>query len=59
MPRPTHAATLKFYLLGSLRVEGAKGPLNLPARKAQSLLAYLVLHPEEHTREKLAAFFLG
>lgn len=33
--------------------------MRLPTRKVESLLAYLVLHPEEHSREKLAALFWG
>ena len=34
-------------------------PTRLPTRKVQALLAYLVLHPEAHTREKLAARLWG
>lgn len=49
----------RLYLFGSFRLEDAKGLINLPSRKVQSLLAYLVLHPEEHTREKLAALLWG
>jgi predicted ATPase/DNA-binding SARP family transcriptional activator len=33
--------------------------LRLPTRKIESLLAYLVLHPETHSREKTAALFWG
>jgi DNA-binding SARP family transcriptional activator len=59
MPRKASAPLLKFYLLGSFHIEGAKGSINLPARKVQSLLAYLSLHPGDHAREKLAALFWG
>jgi len=31
----------------------------LPSRKAESLLAYLILHPVSHPREQLAALFWG
>ena len=44
-----------LYLLGALRVERDAQPIRLPTRKVQALLAYLVLHPAAHTREKLAA----
>lgn len=38
---------------------GNGSPVRLPTRKIESLLAYLVLHPEAHSREKLAALFWG
>ena len=50
---------LCLYLLGASRIERHNLPIRLPTRKAQSLLAYLVLHPTEHSREKLAALFWG
>ncbi len=50
---------LRFYLLGRFRVESEIGPIHLPRRKVESLLAYLLLHPETHPREKLAALFWG
>lgn len=34
-------------------------PVHLPTRKIEALLAFLVLHPEPHAREKLAALFWG
>ncbi len=55
----TAAPRLRLYLLGSFRVESEKGPIHLPTRKIESLLAFLALHPEAHSREKLAAFFWG
>ena len=50
---------LRLYLLGTSRIQRHNLPIRLPTRKAQSLLAYLVLHPTEHSREKLAALFWG
>lgn len=55
----TLTPSLKIYLLGAFRLEDEKGPVPLPAGKAQLLLAYLALHPGEHSREKLAALFWG
>lgn len=49
----------KLYLLGAFRLESATGAISLPSRKVQSLLAYLVLHREEHAREKLATLLWG
>ncbi len=59
MPRQTFAPLLKLSLLGSFQLEGEKGAILLPARKDQLLLAYLVLYPAEHAREKLAALCWG
>jgi predicted ATPase/DNA-binding SARP family transcriptional activator len=50
---------LHLYLLGSFRLERDTGPIRLPTHKIESLLAFLALHPEEHSREKLAALFWG
>ncbi len=50
---------LRLYLLGSFRVERDARTIRLPTRKVESLLAFLILHPEEHAREKLAALFWG
>ena len=62
-------ASVHIHLLGHLAIEihatdsrgrSAKGSFaRLPTRKAESLLAYLILHPESHAREKLAALFWG
>ena len=67
---PVHRLTsVHIHLLGPLAIEihstdsrggSAKGSFaRLPTRKAESLLAYLILHPESHAREKLAALFWG
>ncbi|MGA2820542.1 MAG: tetratricopeptide repeat protein [Anaerolineales bacterium] len=50
---------IRLHLLGPFRVEGGSGPIHLSRRKAASLLAYLVLHPEPHLREELATLFWG
>lgn len=50
---------LRLYVLGSFRIERGSQPIRLPRRKVESLLAYLVLHPEPHARKKLAALFWG
>src|ERR671927_1501814 len=50
---------LRLYVLGHFRLERAGKVISLLTRKIESLLAYLVLHPEPHSREKLAALFWG
>ncbi len=47
------------YLLGAFRVELKTQSIRLPTRKIEGLLAYLILHPGAHTREKLASLFWG
>jgi len=61
MAHTAPSTPLKLYLLGLFRVESERGPLPVPARKDQSLLTYLALHPQPsgHTREKLAALLWG
>lgn len=59
MPLTVLSALFKLYLLGPFRVENENGPVKLTTRKAQLLLAYLALNPQEHTREKLAALLWG
>lgn len=51
------AAQVRVYLFGHLRVDRGEEMVLLPTRQAKLLLAYLVLHPSSHTREKLAALF--
>lgn len=53
-PDPLHV-----YLFGAFRIEKDGEPIHLPRRKVESLLAYLILHPEPHSREKLAALLWG
>ncbi len=62
MARASSAAAsnlLRVYVLGPFRIERGQSPIHLPRRKVEALLSYLVLHPEEHPREKLAALFWG
>lgn len=62
MPRQIPAqdkAQLRISLLGHFRIEKQTQPVQLSTRKTESLLAYLVLHPQPHGREKLAALFWG
>lgn len=54
---PQHS--IRLYLLGSFRLERSGYLLSLPTRKAEALLAYLVLYPGVHAREKVAALFWG
>lgn len=53
------ADLIQVYLLGGFRVEREKKTIRFATRKVESLFAYLVLHPEPHAREKLAAQFWG
>lgn len=50
---------ISLCLWGALLIERDAQPIRLPTRKVQALLAYLVLHPEAHMREKLAALLWG
>ena len=47
------------YLLGAFRVELKTQSIRLPTRKIEALLAYLILNPGAHAREKLASLFWG
>ncbi|MCB0164875.1 MAG: hypothetical protein KDI79_11655, partial [Anaerolineae bacterium] len=53
------APSFRLYLFGSFRLESERQPIRLPTRKVDALLAYLALHPQPHSREKLAALFWG
>jgi DNA-binding SARP family transcriptional activator len=50
---------LCVYLLGVFRIEFEAESIRLPTRKVEALLAYLILHPGPHAREKLATLFWG
>src|SRR5689334_786577 len=50
---------LKFHLLGSFLLTIKEKPIRLPTRKVESLLAYLVLHREVQSRERIASMFWG
>jgi len=53
------ANSYRLYLLGGFRLEREGARVQLYSRKVESLLAYLVLFPQEHAREKLAALLWG
>jgi predicted ATPase/DNA-binding SARP family transcriptional activator len=50
----TAQAQVHVYFLRPFRIEQKGNIVHLPTRKTESLLAYLVLHPNSHSREKLA-----
>jgi non-specific serine/threonine protein kinase len=47
------------YLLGAFRIEREEQSIHLPTRKIESLLAYLILHPQVQAREQLATLLWG
>ena len=51
--------SLRVYLLGPMRIERDGVRVHLPRRKVESLLAYLLLHPEQQGRDHLATLFWG
>ncbi len=51
--------SFRLYLLGAFRLERDGETVSLSTRKVASLLTYLVLHPQEHAREKIAALLWG
>ena len=53
----SNTAQVHMYLLRPFRIEQKGISVHLPTRKTESLLAYLVLHPGFHSREKLATLF--
>ena len=57
---PVHdLAQIRIKLLGGFHIERQAQPIQLSTRKTESLLAYLILHPGQHGREKLAALYWG
>lgn len=50
---------LRIHLLGTLQIICNGEPLHLPRRKVEALLAFLLLHPEAHSRDSLATLFWG
>lgn len=50
---------IRLCLFGSFHLERDGQTIHFPTRKVEFLLAYLVLHPEPHSREKLAALLWG
>lgn len=62
MPRSTPVTEPKrfhIYLFGRFRIERGSSSIQLSTRKTEALLAYLILHPGKHAREKVAALFWG
>jgi predicted ATPase/DNA-binding SARP family transcriptional activator len=69
---PFRSPRFRVHLLGAFRLERETrrraarsaraqpaGSLDLPTRKSEALLAYLILHPEAHPREQVAALLWG
>ncbi|MGB8647581.1 MAG: tetratricopeptide repeat protein [Anaerolineae bacterium] len=50
---------LCIYLLGPLRIERGEETVHLSRRKVESLLTYLILHPQEQRREQIATLLWG
>jgi predicted ATPase/DNA-binding SARP family transcriptional activator len=53
------AGAWHLYTLGDVRLTRGTSALHFSTRKAASLLAFLILFPEKHTREQLATLFWG
>jgi len=53
------ANQFRLYFLGTFRIERNGQPFRLTTHKHIALLAYLVLFPRAHPREKLATLFWG
>jgi DNA-binding SARP family transcriptional activator len=49
----------RVFLFGRFRLEADGQPVRLPTHKDEALLAYLALHPQPQTRERLAGLFWG
>jgi DNA-binding SARP family transcriptional activator len=49
----------QLHLLGAFRLECGAQEIRFQRRKTASLLAYLALQPDRHTRDELAALFWG
>ncbi len=50
---------IKIELFGSVRLYKNEKPVNISRKKTKSLLAYLLLNPKRHARERLIAMFWG
>ncbi|MBL8091979.1 MAG: tetratricopeptide repeat protein [Anaerolineales bacterium] len=50
---------IKIELFGSVRLYKNEKPVNISRKKTKSLLAYLILNPNRHARERLIALFWG
>jgi DNA-binding SARP family transcriptional activator len=56
-PRKKHS--LDLHLFGKFRIQRGSRLIRLPTRKLESLLAFLALYPETHSRDKLITLFWG
>jgi len=59
MPSDGSSSAVRISLLGSFELEVNSKPVRLPTRKAEGLLAYLVLYRGIQNRGRLAALFWG
>src|SRR5215212_874532 len=50
---------VKLFLLGPFELNVKGETIQLPTRKMEALLAYLVLHPALQSRERIASIFWG
>ena len=48
---------LRVFLLGDFHIDQNEKSIHFPTRKIDSLFAYLITHPGEHNRGKLANLF--
>ncbi len=58
MPSKTEEK-VKVFFLGTFALKVGDRPIHVPTRKMEALLAYLVLHPSVHSRERIASLFWG
>lgn len=58
-PKSNRVPRLYLHLFGSFEAIRGEAPIHFPTHKTEALFAFLVLHPEPHAREKLAALFWG
>lgn len=54
-----HLPPMRLRLFGKFHLERNTQTIHLITRKAELLLAYLVLHPEPHSRDQLATLLWG
>jgi len=57
--KPQKSPRVKLFLLGPFELNVKGETIQLPTRKMEALLAYLVLHPTLQSRERIASLFWG
>src|SRR5215217_895490 len=57
--KPQKSPRVKLFLLGPFELNVKGEPIQLPTRKMEALLVYLVLHPTLQSRERIASLFWG